>query len=159
MKTSHKAILIAAITIVAALVLSPMSPVGSLLWQPAEMPHEPSGFAIGTFMVMSVLATVALGLAVAFLFLGLPAVRRVAPPVEARAIHLSIVWLLGSVYFHDNLHMVIGEQMDGIAILGIVFHGSAFVVGALLAWTIVRNGNQAARTARTSLRDEPHTAA
>jgi hypothetical protein len=85
------------------------------------------------------------GLGVSFLLFGLPLVRRFAAGSEPRAwaMYLAIGWLLVSWWPHDNLHIHVGEDMQGLLYLEYGFHVTLQIAGLIVAYgflTFLREG-------------------
>ena len=129
MKTWIKASIITVLFGVPAFVLGPV------IWPPAAHGPELSAAQIPFAIAIFAIEALAFGLGISFLALGLPLVRRVSEGSRARAwaMYLSIGWLLVSWWSHDNLHMHVGEDPQGLLFLTYGFHLTLLLGGLVLA--------------------------
>ena len=137
MKTWMKASIITVLFGVPAFVLGPV------IWPPAAHGPELSAAQLPFALVIFAIEALGFGLGVSFLALWLPVVRRVANWSRARswATYLAIGWLLVSWWPHDNLHMHVGEDPQGLLYLTYGFHLTLLLSGLVLAlwfWSTVR---------------------
>ena len=129
MKTWIKASMITVLFGVPAFVLGPV------IWPPAAHGPELSAAQLPFAIAIFAIEALGFGLGISFLALGLPAVRRAAQGSRTRtwAMYLSIGWLLVSWWPHDNLHMHVGEDPQGLLFLTYGFHLTLLLSGLILA--------------------------
>jgi hypothetical protein len=129
MKTWIKASIISVLFGLPAFVLGPV------IWPPAAHGPELSATQLPFAVAIFAIEALGFGLGIAFLTLGLPVVRRVADGSRARAwaTYLGICWLLVSWWPHDNLHMHVGENPQGLLFLTYGFHLTLLLSGLVLA--------------------------
>lgn len=110
MKTWMKVLGVTVAVAVPAMILGP------IVWPPAEGGPEPTAGQLPFFIFLAAMESILLGLGVSFLIFGLPLVRRFAVGSElgAWAMYLAIGWLLVSWWPHDNLHIHVGNDMQGL---------------------------------------------
>jgi hypothetical protein len=101
----------------------------------------PTGAQMPLMAGVLVAEALGLGLAVAFLALGRPIVRRVVGPSRRRtlAAYLATAWLLGNWWLHDNLHGVNGVNISGLIAIEYAFHTTLMVAGAIIGWQLLRS--------------------
>ena len=145
MKTSLKVALLTVLVAIPAFLLGNGAPAGgwwSDLWPWGDGGHgEPSSAQLPFFMAIAALEAVALGLAVAFVAWGWPAMRRLAGGRAglAMGMYLGATWLLGNWWFHDNLHQVNGFDFAGLLVIEYVFHLTLIVAGCVLCYGLATN--------------------
>lgn len=145
MKTSLKVALLAAAVAVPAFALGNGAPGGawwSELWPWGDGGHgEPSSAQLPLFMAVAAVEAVALGLSIAFLAFGFPAMQRLAGGRAglATAMSLSAAWVLGNWWFHDNLHQVNGFDFAGLLVIEYVFHVTLVAAGCVLCYGLATN--------------------
>lgn len=127
MKTSTKASILTVLFGVPAFVLGPV------IWPPAAHGPELSAAQLPFAVAIFAVEALGFGLGISFLALGLPVVRRAADGARAWAAYLSIGWLLVSWWPHDNLHMHLGEDPQGLLYLTYGFHLTLLLSGLVLA--------------------------
>ena len=129
MKTWIKASIVTLLFGVPAFVLGPV------IWPPAAHGPELSAAQLPFAIAIFAIEALGFGLGITFLALGMPAVRRAADGSRARAwaTYLSIGWLLVSWWPHDNLHMHVGEDPQGLLFLTYGFHLTLLLSGLVLA--------------------------
>jgi hypothetical protein len=150
MKTWTKALIITILFGVPAFVLGPV------IWPPAAHGPELSAAQLPFAIAIFAIEALAFGLGVSFLALGLPVIRRVADGSRARAwaMYLSIGWLLVSWWPHDNLHMHVGEDPQGLLFLTYGFHLTLLLSGFVLALSFLSTiRQQSAASARQGASD------
>ena len=141
MKTSAKVALLTLAIAVPAFALGNQAPAGGW-WAEAwpwvdDTEHaEPTSAQLPFFLVLGVLEAVALGLAVAFLVWGRPAMRRLSGGRTglATAMMASASWVLGNWWVHDNLHQVNGFELDGLLVIEYAFHATLIAAGGVLCY-------------------------
>jgi hypothetical protein len=108
---------------------------GPVIWPPAAHTPELSAAQLPFALAIFAIEAVGFGPGISFLALGLPAVRRAADESRARAwaTYLSVSWLLVSWWPHDNLHMHVGEDPQGLLFLTYGFHLTLLLSGLVLA--------------------------
>jgi hypothetical protein len=130
---------------VTVLVALPAMMLGPTLWPPAEGGSEPTSGQLPFFIFLAAMTSLTFGLGVSFLLFGLPLVRRFAAGSEPRAwaMYLAIGWLLVSWWPHDNLHIHVGEDMQGLLYIEYGFHVTLQIAGLIVAYgflTFLREG-------------------
>ena len=130
MKTWMKVLGVTVVVAVPAMILGP------IVWPPAEGGPEPTAGQLPFFIFLAAMESILLGLGVSFLFFGLPLVRRFAVGSELRAwaIYLAIGWLLVSWWPHDNLHIHVGNDTQGLLYLEYGFHVTLMICGLIVAY-------------------------
>ncbi len=130
------------VTIAVAL---PAMILGPIVWPPAEHGSDPTAGQLPFFIFLAAMNSLTFGLGVSFLLFGLPLVRRFAARSEFRAwaMYLAIGWLLVSWWPHDNLHIHVGNDMQGLLYIEYGFHVTLMVCGLIVAYgflTFLREG-------------------
>lgn len=145
MQTKWKALIITLVIAVPAFMLGGGTPIGADLWNavwPFSTPSEaePSGAQIPLLMLFGALEALSFGLAVAFLVIGVPLMRRLTGAGRTRAtlMTVAVAWVIGNWWIHDNLHMVNGEDFWGLIVLEYAFHVTLMAAGAYLALNLLR---------------------
>lgn len=124
------------VLIVTVTVALPAMMLGPVIWPPAEGGPEPTTGQLPFFIFLAAMESVLLGLGVSFLIFGLPLVRRFAAgsSVRAWAMYLAIGWLLVSWWPHDNLHIHVGDDMQGLLYIEYGFHVTLMICGLIVAY-------------------------
>jgi hypothetical protein len=151
MKTWIKASTITILFGVPAFVLGPV------IWPPTAHGPELSGAQVPFAIAIFAIEALAFGLGISFLALALPVVRKVAngSSVRAWATYLSVGWLLVSWWPHDNLHMHVGEDPQGLLYLTYGFHMTLLLGGLVLAFSFLSTiRQQSAAPVRQEASDE-----
>ena len=127
------------VLIVTVLIAAPAMMLGPVIWPPAEGGPAPTGAQLPFFIFLALMESLLLGLGISFLLFGLPVVRRVSSDSRARAwaMYLCIGWLMVSWWPHDNLHIHIGENMQGLLYLLYGFHFTLIIAALALAYCFV----------------------
>ena len=128
-----------------AFVLAPMAPLGSRVWPaPFELNPPPTPLQANLFMLLTLMESIALGLAIAFLILGGQAVRNLVGARRglATAMHLSAFWVLGNWWLHDSLHMIYSLTPTGLLSIEYAFHATLMTAGSILVFGLVSLGMQ-----------------
>jgi hypothetical protein len=121
-------------------------------WLFPPSPHmTPTATQVPFYVVLGGINAMALGLGVAFLAFGLPAVRRLVTPAPGRAVaaYLAIAWLLVSWYPHGGLHGSNGMDTGPLLWIEYGFHVPLIVAPLVLIWAltpdrrVVRSGASA----------------
>jgi hypothetical protein len=101
----------------------------------------PAGAQVPLLAGVIAAEAVALGLAVAFLILGRPVVRKVVGPARRRTVaaYFATAWLLGNWWLHDGLHAANGVDMGGLIAIEYAFHTTLMVAGAIVGWQLLRS--------------------
>jgi hypothetical protein len=130
MKTWMKVLGVTVVVAVPAIILGP------IVWPPAEGGPEPTAGQLPFFIFLAAMESILLGLGVSFLIFGLPLVRRFAVGSELRAwaMYLAIGWLLVSWWPHDNLHIHVGNDMQGLLYIEYGFHVTLMICGLIVAF-------------------------
>lgn len=112
--------------------------VGPILFAPSAALPQPTGAQLPLFMLLAAAEAAVLGVAIAFAALGRGAVRRLfSTSARATAVHVALVWALGSWWLHDNLHMANGLDIGGLLIIEYAFHLTVMAAAAVVAWALV----------------------
>jgi hypothetical protein len=129
MKTSMKASLIVILFGSQALMW------GRILWPPAPSTPQPGPELIPYFYILWFAEAMLFGLTVAFLLLIRASIIGVPKRFRMRAIicSLSLFWLLGSWWLHDNLHVHNGTELHGLIQIEYGFHLTSMIATIMLA--------------------------
>jgi hypothetical protein len=125
------------IFMVTVIIAVPAMVLGPVIWPPAEGGPEPTGGQLPFFILLALMESVLFGLGISFLLFGLPAVRRVSADskARARAMYLSIGWLMISWQPHDNLHISNGNNLQGrLLFIEYGFHFTLMIAALILAY-------------------------
>lgn len=111
-------------------------PLGQMLFHPSTEMPAPIGIQIPFFIILSIVESISLGVAVAFLILGKKLIDRSVEGSKklAWAVYLSIAWLTGSWWIHDKLHSSNGMNIDGLLRIEYGFHITLIIAGFVLAF-------------------------
>ena len=126
-----------AVAVVTSAVAVPALALTPVLFSPS--PHiAPTAAQVPFFAVLGAINALALGLGVAFLAFGLPAVRRLVPSAPGRAVaaYLAIAWLLMSWYPHGGLHASYGMDPGPLLWIEYGFHVPLVVAPLVLIWAL-----------------------
>jgi hypothetical protein len=124
----------AAVGSVGAFALAP------IVFEPAAGMPTPSAGQLPFFVALVAAEAAVLGMAVAFGLLGRGLVGRLfSTRVRVVAVHAAMVWMLGSWWLHDGLHMVNGTNLAGLLVIEYAFHLTlmAAAAAAVVAWAFV----------------------
>jgi len=127
----------AAIAVVTLAVAVPAFALTPVLFPPS--PHmSPAVTQVPFFVLLGGINAMALGLGVAFLMFGLPAIRRLVPSTSGRAVavYLAIAWLLMSWYPHGGLHASNGMDAGPLLWIEYGFHLPLIVAPLVLIWAL-----------------------
>lgn len=114
------------------------SPVGGMIWPPAEGGPSPEGAQLPLLIVVGIIEATAFGAGVAFLAFGREHLRNA--PVSsglATAAYLAIAWGLVSWVPHTSLHISIGPNFWALIGIEYAFHVTLVLSAAVLAWFFV----------------------
>jgi hypothetical protein len=126
------AVIAAVVVSVGAFAAAPM------LFEPAAGMPAPSAGQLPFFVALLAAEAAVLGLAVAFALLGRALVGRLfSTRGRAVAVHVAVVWALGSWWLHDGLHMVNGTDLNGLLLIEYGFHVTLMGAAAVVAWAFV----------------------
>lgn len=116
------------------ILFAPFSPIGAMIWSEPNTGVTPTATQGILLLGVTFMESVGMGLAVAFLALGWSYTKRTfaGRPRLAALVHVSVVWILGNFWLHDNLHMVNGVNIDGIIAIDYAFH-SAIMLASIVA--------------------------
>jgi hypothetical protein len=109
--------------------------IGPQLWpMSTEVPPPPPDL-LPAYMALAAIEALAFGLAVAFVLFGWSNVRglRLGPSWLNAVLYVSIAWLLGNWWIHDNLHMHVALDMGRLLYIEYGFHLTLLACGAVLA--------------------------
>lgn len=129
----RSAVIAAAVVVsVGAFVVAPV------LFEPAAGMPAPSAGQLPFFVALVAAEAAVLGLAVAFALLGRDLVGRLfSTRVRAVAVHVAMVWALGSWWLHDGLHVANGIDLTGLLLIEYGFHLTLMGAAAVVAWAFV----------------------
>jgi hypothetical protein len=127
------------VALVSALFAVPAMALGQLIWPPHPGNPEPSGGQLPFFILLSVFEAVAFGLGISFLLFGFhPLLRLVrGSRLRAWAMYLSVGWFLVSWWPHDNLHLHIGFDLQGLLYIEYGFHVTLIIAALVLAFSLL----------------------
>lgn len=139
MKTWIKVLIVTVVVAVPAMILGP------IVWPPAEGGPEPTAGQLPFFIFLAAMESVLLGLGISFLIFGFPLTSRISSGSKPLtwAMYLAIGWLLVSWWPHDNLHIHVGDDMQGLLYIEYGFHVTLMVCGLIMAYgflTFLREG-------------------
>lgn len=108
---------------------------GPVIWPRAALDTEPTGGQLAAFIALSAGDALFLGLGVAFLIFGYPALRRVSAGsrIRAWAMYISVGFLQVSWWPHLNMHASNGDSLSGLLTIDLLFHVPLEITGAVLA--------------------------
>ncbi len=124
------------VTLVTVLIAVPAMVLGPVIWPPAEGGPEPTAGQLPYFIFLAAMESVLLGLGVSFLIFGFPLTSRISSGSKplAWAMYLAIGWLLVSWWPHDNLHIHVGDDMQGLLYIEYGFHVTLMICGLIVAY-------------------------
>lgn len=133
----------AKVTLIALSVGVPAFFLGFVLSPSPSGAQTPSAAQMAFLSLLGAAEALALGLGVAFVFLGWKHIlSKSGPPGSQRtwalATCLSITWLLVSLWPYEVLHRYVGETGQGRLYLEYGFHVTLVVCGAVLAYALLR---------------------
>lgn len=120
--------------------LAPMGPLGARIWPAPTHGGEPAGLQIPLFVGFGFLEALFMGLGTAFLLFGWGYTKRVfaAAPRLAPVAHVSVAWVMGNWWVHDNLHTTLAPgNLSGLLALEYGFHVTLMFSGLVLAYGVV----------------------
>jgi hypothetical protein len=113
---------------------------GQQLWPMGHgVPVPPPNF-MPLYMALSAIEALAFGLAVAFAVLGWPTVRELplgAPWLNV-VFFVTLLWLVGTSWVQDNLHMNVGLDMTRLVYIEYAFPLTLLAYGLVLALRLIR---------------------
>ncbi len=108
---------------------------GRAIWPPAAGLPEPTAGQLPFFVFLAAVEALFFGLGVAFIALGAPLLKKL--PAQERgktvAAFVSLAWLLVSWWPHGNLHIHMGEDVQGILYIDYGFHLTVIIASLVLA--------------------------
>src|SRR5262249_52161106 len=118
---------------------------GPMIWPMGHEVPAPPPQLLPAYITISALEAFAFGFAVAFAIFGWPAIRdlRFGAPWHNRLLFVTLIWLMGNWWMHDNLHMHIALDMNRLVYIEYFFHGSMLACGVTLAASLMRLANRA----------------
>lgn len=140
LKTTWKVTATTLVIGIAAFMLAPAAPLGQQIWPAPYQEVETTGMQTGLFLLLGAVEAFAFGLAVAFLVFGWRATKRVVGEDKkglAVAVHVSVFWLFGNFWLHDNLHMLNGTYVPGLLAIDYLFHIPIIAAGVIMAYALV----------------------
>ena len=110
-----------------------------------EVPMPPPNLLPG-YIAISAVEALAFGFAVAFAVFGWSAIRdlRLGARWLNRLLFVTLFWFMGNWWFHDNLHMHIGLDMNRLIYIEFAFHMSMLACGVTLTLSLMRLASHAA---------------
>jgi hypothetical protein len=138
MKTTVKIAIVTLAIAIPAFLLGQGGPLGGWwdsVWPWTSDEHlDPPSRLFPFFLVLAVVESLAMGLAVAFVVWGWPAMKRLAGGKTgmATAMYVSATWLLGNWWVHDNLHQITGYNFTGLVVIEYLFHVTLIAAGCVL---------------------------
>jgi hypothetical protein len=134
MKTWLKVLLVALLFGVPAFFLAPTIWPMSSDW-PAPTPQQ-----FPFFVLIAIFDSLTFGLGIAFILFGWPVVQRMAQGsgILAWVLYVVIAFMLLSWWPHDNLHGMVGTNMQGLLYIEYGFHVSQMFGGAILAYSFLK---------------------
>lgn len=122
-----------------AFLLSGGSPLGAAIWSPS-LDIAPVGIQLPLLLFVTMMESLALGFGTAFLAFGWPTVKRLISRSNgwAAGSYASFAWLFVSPWFHDNLHMRFGHELDAVIALNYLFHFGMVPFVAILLYVFFR---------------------
>jgi hypothetical protein len=129
-KTWIKVLIVTVVVAVPAMILGP------IVWPPAEGGPEPTAGQLPFFIFLAAMESVLLGLGVSFLIFGFPLISRISSGSKSLAwtMYLAIGWFLVSGWPHDNLHVHVGDDMQGLLYIEYGFHVTLMICGLIVAY-------------------------
>lgn len=139
MRTMFKAALIVVASATFGLLFSPFGPIGVLVWPEPNNAVVPTAMQGVLLLGYTLLGAIAMGLALAYLVLGWGYTKRTfaGRPRLAALVHVSVVWILGNFWVHDNLHIVNGLNIDGLIAIDYSFHSTIMLATLVTMYGIV----------------------
>ena len=110
-----------------------------------EVPMPPPNLLPG-YIALSAVEALAFGFAVAFAIFGWPAIRDLGLGARwlNKMLFVTLCWIMGNWWVHDNLHMHIGFDMNRLFYIELGFHMTMLACGLALALGLMRLANRAA---------------
>lgn len=139
MKTMYKAAIIVVVSATFGLLFSPFGPIGAQIWPEPNNAVVPTATQGLLLLAYTLIGAIAMGLALAFLVLGWGYTKRTfaGRPRLAALVHVSVVWILGNFWVHDNLHIVNGLNVDGLIAIDYTFHTTIMVATLITMYGII----------------------
>lgn len=119
---------------------------GPKLWPMAASVPEPPPSLLPFYIALAAIEALAFGFAVAFAAFGWPAIRRLSlgAPWLNKALYVTLCWVMGNWWMHDNLHMHIALDMNRLLYIEYGFHMSMLACVLTLAVGFMRVAAQPA---------------
>ena len=139
MKTWIKLLLVTLLFGIPAFLLAPR------IWPMSSDWPAPTHQQFPFFVLIAVFDSLTFGLGIAFILFGWPIVRRMANDsgILAWVLYIIIAFMLVSWWPHDNLHSMVGTNMQGLLYIEYGFHVSQMICGAILAYSFLKLFRQA----------------
>ena len=139
MKTWLKLLLVTLLFGIPAFLLAPR------IWPMSSDWPVPTPQQFPFFVLIAVFDSLTFGLGIAFILFGWPIVRRMARGSGSLTwvLYIIIAFMLVSWWFHDNLHGMVGTNMQGLLYIEYGFHVSQMICGAILAYSFLKLFRQA----------------
>ena len=127
------------VALVTSVFAIPAMALGQEIWPPAASNPEPTAGQLPFFIFLAAFEALTFGLGVSFLLFGFPAISRAMGGSSLRswATFLAIGWLLVSWWPHDNLHLHIGMDLQGLLYIEYGFHLTLMLSGLILAYSLL----------------------
>jgi hypothetical protein len=113
---------------------------GPQIWPAShDVPTPPPDLLPG-YLAISAIEALAFGFAVAFAVFGWSAIRDLGLGAQSLngMLFVTIFWLMGNWWIHDNLHMHIGFDMNRLLYIELAFHLTLLGSGVILAISLMR---------------------
>ena len=125
-------VLIGAITIS---IMIPAFIAAPILFPPVEL-DEPIEPYLPHFILFALVDAFILGLGIAFIIVTYPRVRDARPTRKSRVtlMYFAIAYLLGSWWFHSNLHINQGFNLFALVLIDYGFHVPLMLAGTAVAY-------------------------
>ena len=118
---------------------------GPQIWPAGhDVPMPPPNLLPG-YIALSAVEALAFGFAVAFAVFGWQAIRGLGLGARwlNKMLFVTLCWLMGNWWIHDNLHMHNGLDMNGLLYIELAFHMTLLGCGIVLAVSFMRLGKHA----------------
>ncbi len=130
MKTPWKLLIITLLVGIPAFLLGPV------IWPPSP-DIRPTQDQMPYLIALSGIEALVFGFGMAFIFFGWPPVKKIAngSSKAARAMYVSLAWLLVSWWPHDNLHIHNALNINGLIVIDWSFHFTLIAAGLVLSYS------------------------
>lgn len=124
------------VLIVTVIIALPAMMLGPVLWPPVEGGPEPTSGQLPFFIFLAAIESVLLGLGISFLIFGFSLISRISSGSKPLtwAMYLAVGWWMVSWWPHDNLHIHVGNDMQGLLYIEYGFHLTLIVAALIVAY-------------------------